>query len=124
MALTMLTSKEIRRFIAVTIKKKAVELIDHEGNSYWNKIESISYNERIGVGVLARYNRIQTSLQFNQLIKKQLKDNSTISPPKEKKDQTSNKIETLQASAKAIRDNLNHLRSHKTAKEDDKRQLE
>ena len=55
MALTMLTSKEIRRFIAVAVKKKAVELIDHEGNSYWNKIESISYNERIGVGVLARY---------------------------------------------------------------------
>ena len=65
MALTMLTSKEIRRFIAVTIKKKAVELIDHEGNSYWNKIESISYNERIGVGVLARYNRMQNFVKFN-----------------------------------------------------------
>ena len=62
MALTMLTSKECRHFIAVAIKKKAVEFIDHEGNSYWNKIESLSYNERIGVGVLARYNRMQTLL--------------------------------------------------------------
>ena len=65
MALTMLTSREIRRFIAVTAKKKAIELIDHKGNNYWNKIESISYNERIGVGVLARYNRMQNFVKFN-----------------------------------------------------------
>ena len=70
MALTMLTSKELRQFIAITVKKKSIELIDHQGNNYWNKIESLNYNERIGIGVLARYNRLENAKKTNILIDK------------------------------------------------------
>ena len=43
LALTMLTSKQARYYMASASRKKVIDLIDHEDNKHWNKIESLAY---------------------------------------------------------------------------------
>ena len=57
-ALTMLMSKKTRAFSALIAKQKDFEKINLENTKTWNRWESLSYAERIGVGVLARYFRV------------------------------------------------------------------
>ena len=42
LALTMLTSKQARLYMASASKKKVIDLIDREDNKDWNKIESLT----------------------------------------------------------------------------------
>ena len=42
LALTMLTNKQTRLYMAKASRKKVIDLIDHENNTHWNKIESLT----------------------------------------------------------------------------------
>jgi len=58
-ALTLLNKREDRQFIASFSHKKNIEEAT-EGSRYgWNKIEDLSKQERIAIGVIAYYHRMQ-----------------------------------------------------------------
>jgi len=54
-ALTMLLKKEDRAFLSTFSKDKLIDTIDTGARKHWNSIESLSYKERIAVGVLGFY---------------------------------------------------------------------
>ena len=56
--LSMLAEKNVRRFVGTTVKQKNIEQIDYTGAKSWNKLESLTYSERIGVAIVARFNRL------------------------------------------------------------------
>jgi len=61
-ALTVLLKKEDRLFISSFAKKKTVDDIDLTTRKHWNKIESLSYKERIGAGMLNRYHAMRARI--------------------------------------------------------------
>ncbi len=58
LTLSMLTGSTLRRFAGTTVKQKQIEQIDYTGAKSWNKLESLTYSERIGVAIVARFNRL------------------------------------------------------------------
>ena len=55
LALTMLTQKESRHFIAKSVLRKPIDMLDYAGAHTWNKLESLTYSGRIRIGVLSRF---------------------------------------------------------------------
>ena len=66
--LSMLAEKNVRRFVGTTVKQKNIEQIDYTGAKSWNKLESLTYSERIGVTFFARFNRIVLQGEHEKLI--------------------------------------------------------